>query len=107
MHRFTAPALAAIFLTVQICCAPPLAAAASDAVEPMTCPIQKKSCDAPETRSCEGGPRLIADAPPNQFFMPAPPQGSVIAVRAPSPHPETFIIPGWWSTPTRTIQLRI
>jgi len=108
MPRIAVPALAAIFLVVQICCAPPLRAAASEAAEPMHCPMQKQQeCDTAETQECSGGPQLVSEAPVKKFLSPVPLQTIAVVAREPVAHAKPGIIAGWWSTPTRTTQLRI
>jgi hypothetical protein len=107
MPRIAALALAAIFLVVQICCAPPLRAAASEAAEPMHCPMQKQECDTAEAKDCSGGPQLVSEAPVKKYLAPILLQAIAVVTREPVAHPEPGINPGWWSTPTRTIQLRI
>ncbi|HEY7689788.1 MAG TPA: hypothetical protein VH835_13905 [Dongiaceae bacterium] len=107
MHRFAAPGLAAVFLLVQICCAPPLRAAAREAEEPMHCPMQKDECGASETRDCEAAPDLLSDTPAKKSVEPVAFQAIAVAVDHPVAHAESGIVGGWWSAPTRTIQLRI
>lgn len=107
MPRVAAPALAAIFVLVQICCAPPLRAAAFEAAEPMHCPVQKQECDTAETKECSGGPQLLSDAPVKKFISAVELQPIAAVPREPVAHPEPALVAGWWSTPTRTIQLRI
>lgn len=107
MPRFAAPALAAMFLAVQICCAPPLRTAAFEAAEPMHCPMQKQECETAERQECSGGPQLVSEAPVKKFISPVQLQAIAVVAREPVAHAEPGIIAGWWSTPTRTIQLRI
>jgi len=107
MFRVAAVALAAIYVVVQICCAPPLRAAAFETVEPMHCPIQKQECETTESKECSGGPQLVSEAPVKKFLSPVPLQAIAVVVREPVAHAEPGIITAWWSTPTRTIQLRI
>src|SRR5687767_12252064 len=103
MPRIAAPALAAIFLVVQICCAPPLRAAASEAAKPMQCPIQKQECETAEPKECSGGPQLVSEAPLKKFVPPVQLQPVAVVACEPVAHAEPGIIAGWWSTPTRTI----
>ena len=107
MSRFTAPALAAVFTMVQICCAPPLRAAAFEAAEPMQCPMQKQECETAETQECSGGPQLVSDAPVKKFIPPGQLQSIAAVTCEPVAHAGLGAVAGWWSTPTRTIQLRI
>jgi hypothetical protein len=107
MSRFTASAMAAVFLMVQICCAAPLRAAAFDWAEPMHCPMQKQKCETSETKACSGGPQLISEAPAKKFISPVQLQSIAVVTREPVARAEGGAVAGWWSTPTRTIQLRI
>lgn len=107
MSRFTACSLAAVFIVVQICCAPPLRAAASEAAKPMHCPMQKQECETAETQECSGGPQLVSEAPVKKFISPVQLQSIAVVTREPVAQAEHGTVAGWWSTPTRTIQLRI
>ena len=107
MSRFTAPALAAVFVVVQICCAAPLRAVAFEAAEPMHCPMQKQECQTSETAQCSGGPQLVSDAPVKKFIPPVQLQRIAAVTCEPVAHAGLGTVVGWWSTPTRTIQLRI
>ncbi|MEK6375563.1 MAG: hypothetical protein AABO58_23035 [Acidobacteriota bacterium] len=107
MSRLAVPALAAVFIVVQICCAPPLRAAAFDGAEPMHCPMQKQECETAETENCSGGPQLISEAPVKKFISPVQLQSIAVVTREPVAQAEHGAVAGWWSTPTRTIQLRI
>lgn len=106
MSRFTVPALAAVFIVVQICCAPPLRAAAFEAAEPMQCPMQKQECETAETKACSGGPLLVSEAPVKKFISPVQLQSIAVVTREPVAQAGHGTVAGWWSTPTRTI-LRI
>lgn len=107
MSRFTAPALAAVFTMVQVCCAPPLRAAAFEGAEPMQCPMQKQECETAETQNCSGGPQLVSEAPVKKFISSVQLQSIAVVTREPVAHAGHGADAGWWSTPTRTIQLRI
>lgn len=107
MLRVSALALVAAFVFVQICCAPPVRAAAFEMAEAMQCPIQKQKCDTTETADCSGGPQLLADGPVVKSAAVIHFQPVALATQPPVPHAEPEIHGGWWSAPTRTIQLRI
>jgi hypothetical protein len=108
MSRVTVPALAAVFIVVQICCAPPLRAIAFEAAEPMTCPMQKQECETAETQECSGGPQLVSEAPLiKKFISPVRLQTIAVVTREPLANAARGTVAGWWSAPTRTIQLRI
>lgn len=106
MYRFASIGLTAVALVVQICCAPPLRAAAFEAAEPMHCPIQKQECDSTETARCSGGPQLLSELPV-KFIAPAQLQPGAVIADVPVVHAEEPIVAGRWSVPARTIPLRI
>lgn len=99
---------AVCFVVTQFCCAQPIRAAAADTVQPAQCPLAKGKCEASKRAPCSGGPQLVSDVPllkkftSPQHFQPA----AAIAV-ATLPPAETVLVAGWWSVPTRTVQLRI
>ena len=107
MHRFVSIGLAAVFVVGQICCAPPLRAAAFEGSAPVQCPIQKEDCQASEKGGCSGGPQLVSEAPVKKFTAPAQFQPIALIPGFTVAPAGTPVIAGWWSVPTRTIQLRI
>jgi ribosome recycling factor len=107
MSRFTVPALLAAFVVAQICCAAPLRAIAFEAKEPMHCPLQKQECQKAKPEDCSGGPQLVSEVPVKKFISPVPLQSIAAVTREPVARAEHVAVTGWWSTPTRTIQLRI
>ena len=107
MHRAAVIAFAAGFLIVQICCAPPLRAAAVEAAEPMQCPIQKQECENAEKAECSGGPQLVGEFPTKPHASLSPSSiVLVLGVDTPRTRDEGPSLTSW-STPTKTIQLRI
>jgi hypothetical protein len=107
MERLASTFIAAVFVAAQICCAPPLRAAATETAEPMHCPIQKQECPTAQPKECSGGPELVADFPAKKFTAPTPLKPLVPVISETFAPEETRIVSGWWSSPTRTIQLRI
>jgi len=108
MHRLVSIGLVVCFLVGQICCALPLRAAAFEAAKPTQCPIRKADCEASRQRgACSGGPLLVAEAPIKKFTAPQQFQPVMVIAGVTSAPPETAVIAGWWSVPTRTVQLRI
>jgi len=107
MHRLASIGLAAIFVVGQICCAPPLRAAAFEGAKPMQCPIQKSECEASKQANCSGGPQLVSEAPVKKFTAPQPFQPVAERVGVAVSRAERAVIAGWWAVPTRTVQLRI
>jgi hypothetical protein len=108
MSRIQATLLAILFLGVQICCAPPMRAAAFEAVEPSSCPMDRDMpCQAGQQQECSGGPELIATSTDVPAVTPL-----VIVVPAAHPHQSAAHLAGlarddFWSAQTKTIQLRI
>jgi len=108
MSRFTVPALTAIFIVAQICCAAPLRAIAFEAKQPMHCPLQKQECQKAKPEDCSGGPQLVSEVPVKKFISPVQLQSVAVVTREPVVRAHRgSAVAGWWSTPTRTIQLRI
>jgi hypothetical protein len=107
MHRLAPIALALLFIVSQICCAPPLRAAAFDEAEPMQCPISKEDCEASKPTDCSGGPQLVSEAPVKKFTAPQELRPVAATAGMAVAQAESVVIAGWWSVPTRTIQLRI
>ena len=94
--------LVVTFVVTQFCCAPPMRAA-----QPAQCPITKGSCEASNQGTCSGGPQLVAEAPVKKFTAPQEFRPVAVIAGLAVAQPESVVIAGWWSVPTRTIQLRI
>ena len=94
--------LVATFVVTQFCCAPPLRAA-----QPAQCPISKGSCEASKQGTCSGGPQLVSEAPVKKFTAPQHFQPVAVIAGVTFARAETAVIAGWWSAPTRSVQLRI
>lgn len=107
MSRFTVLALLAAFVVAQICCAAPLRAISFEAAEPMQCPLQKQECQTSKPTDCSGGPQLVSEVPVKKFLSPVQLQSIAVVTREPVARTEQVAVAGWWSVPTRTIQLRI
>ena len=107
MPRLTVLALAAAFIATQICCVAPLRAISFEAAEPMHCPLQKEECQKAKPEDCSGGTQLVSEVPVKKFLSPVQLQSIAVVTREPVAQPQDNAVTGWWSVPTRTIQLRI
>lgn len=107
MHRCTAIVTTAFLLTAQFCCAPPVRAAAFDKEEPMQCPLQTDECQTTDTQGCSGGPQLVSDFPILKATLHPDDEAVVIVSLDRIFRTDPRIAGGWWSRPTRAIQLRI
>ena len=94
--------LVATFVVTQFCCAPPLRAA-----QPAQCPISKADCEASQQGTCSGGPQLVSEAPAKKFTATQPFQPVAAIAGVTFARTESAVIAGWWSAPTRSVQLRI
>ncbi|HEX8152245.1 MAG TPA: hypothetical protein VF698_03920 [Thermoanaerobaculia bacterium] len=104
MRKAAAIVIGLVVIVVQLCCTPSLEAALPD--EPLFCPITGAKCQTSEAEKCDGEkPILASPVAPDATTPP------LVAIEdapvAPLPHVETPVVSAYWSTPTRTIQLRI
>ena len=103
MPRFISAGLAILFIAGQICCAPQARA------KPAQCPITKSACELAQQRgTCSQAPQPAVEVPVKKFTAPQafqPVAATTIPIAA--SQNETTFSEGWWSVPTRTIQLRL
>ena len=115
MQRVASIGLAVASLLVQICCAPPLRAAASAAAVPMQCPLQRPTqcplqrqhCGEPQRPACNAEPQLVARGPVKKFTAPAQMQSAAGLAGIPVAHAEAEAAGMRWPIPILNVPLRI
>lgn len=107
MQRVASIGLAVASLLVQICCAPPLRAAASAAAVPTQCPLQRQHCGEPQRPACNAEPQLVARGPVKKFTAPAQIQSVAGVAGIPVAHAEAAAAGMRWPIPILNVPLRI
>ena len=107
VQRIACIGLAIASLLVQICCAPPLRAAASAAAVPMQCPLQRQHCGEPQRPACNAEPQLVARGPVKKFTVPAQMQPAAGLIGNPVAHAEARAAAVQWPIAIFNVPLRI
>lgn len=107
VQRVVTIGLAVASLLVQICCAPPLRAAASAAARPMQCPMQRQHCGEPQRPTCNAEPQLVARGPVKKFTAPAQMQPAAGPIGNPVAHAEARAASLQAPIPILNVPLRI